>query len=173
MKCIQCNETTVNPKFCSQSCAAKYNNIGVARNGSPRPPCLNCGSKFQTKSAKKFCSNKCQGEWHKGQTELRILAEDASVSCDTLRKYLLSQNTQCISCGITTEYNGKPINLQMDHIDGDRSNNILSNVRLLCPNCHSQTETFAAKNISNPKGKEYRKLRYAKLYKEIGLPERT
>ena len=52
----------------------------------------------------------------------------------------------CSVCGIT-EWIGKPINMELDHIDGDRSNHKLGNLRMLCPNCHSQTETYRSKNI--------------------------
>lgn len=51
----------------------------------------------------------------------------------------------CSECGIT-EYNGKPLVMQLDHIDGDSSNHMFANLRLLCPNCHSQTDTFCGKN---------------------------
>jgi transposase len=47
----------------------------------------------------------------------------------------------CTTCGLGPEWNGKPLTLELDHIDGDRLNNELSNLRLLCPNCHAQTET--------------------------------
>jgi len=53
---------------------------------------------------------------------------------------------KCSSCDLPGEWNGKPLALQVDHIDGDRTNNDLSNLRLLCPNCHSQTDTFAGRN---------------------------
>ncbi|MBK6622929.1 MAG: HNH endonuclease [Saprospirales bacterium] len=42
---------------------------------------------------------------------------------------------------------GNPLSLELHHIDGIRSNHHLSNLMLLCPNCHSQTETFRAKNL--------------------------
>jgi hypothetical protein len=54
---------------------------------------------------------------------------------------------ECAVCSIN-EWNGKPINLELDHIDGNRRNHLLQNLRLLCPNCHSQTETYRAKNKS-------------------------
>ncbi len=54
---------------------------------------------------------------------------------------------KCAICGIK-EWNHKLINLELDHIDGIRFNHDLSNLRLLCPNCHSQTDTFRAKNRS-------------------------
>lgn len=52
---------------------------------------------------------------------------------------------KCECCGLT-EWMGQPINLEVPHIDGDRSNNDLSNLQLLCPNCHSYTPTFTRKN---------------------------
>ncbi len=41
---------------------------------------------------------------------------------------------------------GKPIPLQIDHIDGNSDNNTEDNFRLLCPNCHAQTPTYSGKN---------------------------
>jgi hypothetical protein len=52
----------------------------------------------------------------------------------------------CEVCNLTDTWNGKPLSLQLDHIDGDNTNNELSNLRIICPNCHSQTETFCGKN---------------------------
>lgn len=50
---------------------------------------------------------------------------------------------ECSICGIGPEWNGKSLTLQIDHIDGDRWNNLSDNVRILCPNCHTQTDTYA------------------------------
>lgn len=52
----------------------------------------------------------------------------------------------CEACGNTGDWNGKPLILQMDHKNGNRNDNRLDNLRWLCPNCHSQTETFGSKN---------------------------
>jgi hypothetical protein len=52
---------------------------------------------------------------------------------------------RCSECKISL-WNGKPINLELDHIDGVRTNHKFENLRLLCPNCHSQTDTYRSKN---------------------------
>ena len=56
------------------------------------------------------------------------------------------KENKCEICGIT-EWNNLPITLQAHHMDGDRTNNTLENLSLLCPNCHSQTDNFCSKNI--------------------------
>ena len=65
-----------------------------------------------------------------------------------LKKKLINEGLiedVCDECGITNLWCGKPITLELDHIDGDRFNNDFSNLRVLCPNCHSQTPTFRKK----------------------------
>ena len=52
---------------------------------------------------------------------------------------------KCAICGIK-EWNNKLLNMELDHIDGNRVNHELINLRLLCPNCHSQTDTYRSKN---------------------------
>lgn len=75
-----------------------------------------------------------------------------------LRKYLIEQNECCWECGIK-EWNGKEIVLELDHIDGDHTNSAENNLRMLCPNCHSQTDTYKSKNSG--RGRHYRRTRYA------------
>jgi hypothetical protein len=52
---------------------------------------------------------------------------------------------KCEVCGIT-EWQGKPITMQLDHIDGNSHNHLYDNLRLVCPNCHAQTDTWCGKN---------------------------
>ena len=51
---------------------------------------------------------------------------------------------KCEICGIS-EWQGKELSLQLDHINGINNDNRIENLRLLCPNCHSQTETFSGR----------------------------
>ena len=53
----------------------------------------------------------------------------------------------CEKCGIT-EWQGKPISLQLHHKDGNPNNNCLENLEILCPNCHTQTDNYGSKNAS-------------------------
>lgn len=53
---------------------------------------------------------------------------------------------KCAICGLENQWNGKELILQLDHINGKHNDNRKENLRFLCPNCHSQTETFSGKN---------------------------
>lgn len=58
---------------------------------------------------------------------------------------------QCVHCGLADSWNGKPITLQLEHINGISNDNRLENLCFLCPNCHSQTETYAGKKSRRDK----------------------
>ena len=65
-----------------------------------------------------------------------------------LKKRLLSEGLlleKCAICGIGNEWNKRKLTLQLDHINGISSDCRIKNLRLLCPNCHSQTHTFCGK----------------------------
>lgn len=79
------------------------------------------------------------------------------ISSSKFLKKLLKEGYKeynCEVCGIK-EWNGKPITLQLHHIDGDDTNNLLSNLQVICPNCHSQTDNFRGNANKTEKAKRY------------------
>jgi hypothetical protein len=85
-----------------------------------------------------------------------ILVENSDYILDTGRKRRLIKEgfieEKCYGkgCGVNS-WLGKPLSLQLDHINGNHTDNRIENLRLLCPNCHSQTETFCGKNTTKSK----------------------
>jgi len=80
---------------------------------------------------------------------------------------------KCETCG-NIEWNGFDIPLQLHHIDGDRHNNELSNLKILCPNCHAQTDTYCGKNVKQITQKYPRKIKnYCSCGNEKNLESKT
>ena len=71
-----------------------------------------------------------------------------------LKRRLIEEDlleNKCYECGSLPIWNSLPLSLQLDHINGVANDNRLENLRLLCPNCHSQTATFTGKNFKAPR----------------------
>lgn len=93
------------------------------------------------------------------RTKENVFCQNSTATQATLRKWFISGKYvpyQCARCGIT-EWQGEKIVLQLDHINGCNNDNRLENLRWLCPNCHSQTETFCGKQLKKKHKKEYGK----------------
>ena len=70
---------------------------------------------------------------------------------DSIIKRLVNggyKDYKCENCGVS-EWGGKPLRLQAHHINGDHYDNRLDNIQILCPNCHTQTDTYGRNNISS------------------------
>ena len=122
--------------------------------------CLSCDKENEFKGysyANKYCDNKCQKdheyrnyitEWKEGN----ITGTNKFGASKHIRRYVFEeQNNCCDSCGLDS-WMGKSLVLELDHIDGDHTNNSEENLRGLCPNCHSQTDTYKNRNLGNGRG---------------------
>lgn len=75
------------------------------------------------------------------------------IQTSKLKEKLLEKNlkvNKCEKCGLT-EWNGFPLVIQLHHIDGNKHNNSLSNLQMLCPNCHSQTDNYCGNKVNKQK----------------------
>ena len=145
-------------KFCSHACSASFNNEQRAKKIKV---CKNCGKELSGRQ-KVFCSIECQNDYEYKQYIEKW--KNGELMCDTceisrhIRRYLFERNDgKCQLCGWDKE---NPVThkvpLQIHHIDGDCTNNKEENLQLLCPNCHSLTETFGKLN----EGSSMRKKRH-------------
>jgi hypothetical protein len=93
------------------------------------------------------------------RTAEEILVEDTSADTkrtpsSRLKRAMreLGMEERCALCGIESVWLGEPLPLEVDHIDGDWRNNRIKNLRLLCPNCHSTTDSYRGRGKERAKG---------------------
>jgi len=93
--------------------------------------------------------------WSKGriigpkQEIEKYLNNELTISSHSLKIRLIKEGLklhQCESC-LLKDWQGYPIAIELDHIDGNNANNNLSNLRILCPNCHAMTSNYRGRNI--------------------------
>ena len=96
-------------------------------------------------------SRQASGKYAKYSLEEILVENSTYANISSLKKRLIDAKKieyKCAICGIS-EWLGKPLSLQLDHINGINNDHRLENLRLLCPNCHSQTDTYSGKNKNN------------------------
>lgn len=125
--------------------------------------CITCGKKakqlIHKRSSYLYCSNQCQQI-----KQMLKSVENKTASHKTLRRYLLFKyGEKCWNCGIT-EWNNKKIQFELEHIDGNSMNQELYNLSILCPNCHSQTDTYKSKNRGNGRSSRRKKQSAVEAY---------
>lgn len=93
--------------------------------------------------------------WNKGTHDLVSFTMNSYKKNGTSTRKVLTdlRGARCEKCGLS-EWLGQPINLEVHHINGDRTDNRLENLMLLCPNCHSYTPTFTRKGDKREKTDE-------------------
>jgi len=71
------------------------------------------------------------------------------VQSNNLKERLIREGLKKRICELCErkDWNGRPIPLELDHVNGRRDDNRLENLRIVCPNCHAQTSTYRGRNI--------------------------
>lgn len=119
--------------------------------------CISCNSShpIRRNTTSKYCSNSCQQEyeyrqrvdsWLSGK-EVGYMGKTKNIKNFVRRWLFETRGCKCEECGWDKLHpvDNRPL-VEIDHIDGDAGNCSPSNLKILCPNCHSQTPTFRARN---------------------------
>lgn len=155
-KTLEVQKTTNN--FCSSSCAAKYAHRNRTKVISHS--CF-CGKK-KPNHRTTFCSIRCANSYAKQQLTEQWLKglisgnNRAGRPRTFVKEYLISiRGERCESCGWEDRHpiTGK-VPIQLDHIDGNYKNTVVANLRLLCPNHHSLTNTYMGLNKGRGRSKK-------------------
>ena len=118
-------------------------------------------------SNKKYCSRICfEAQLHKNTVDAFLKGEyEHPLKQKKLLLEICDVENCCAICKQLPIHNNKTLALHLDHIDGNSDNNRVENLRLLCPNCHSQTETYGSKN----KVRETKRKKQNKIYRNKRL----
>lgn len=144
--------------YCSHSCRASVTNKQrtIKRNPDwhhPQKQCPECDATFYGPGI--FCDMNCKRKHQDADTNSRF-EQGLITERRTLRKLLTNKYGKCCSNCYISSWQGVELSLELDHIDGNASNNFPTNVRLLCPNCHSITSLWKGRNRG--KGRKSRNL---------------
>lgn len=128
--------------YCSKTCAGIVNNIGRIK--IPRRLCTFCGKT----GLNEYCSGKCRIA-HKWQLDKErwFAGENNLTEYFAQRALIELRGNSCEECGwMRIHPTTGNIPTEFHHVDGDRTNNRRSNVKILCPSCHSLTPNFGSLN---------------------------
>lgn len=125
--------------------------------------CKNCDKIISpsTWDKQQFCDKTCAGEYKSRKIYEAYLQNPesycrASYTPVAFKKFILKeQNNKCAICGLDNFWNNKTLIFILDHINGDASNNRRENLRMICPNCDSQLDTYKSKNKNSARKERY------------------
>lgn len=159
-KCVNCsselNYESRNNKFCNRSCSAQYNNSNHPKRIASTMLEINCLECGKTTTNPRYCSRKCNSNHLKRIANQKVI--NGVGSHLQVKRYLIETfGNICMSCD-DTHKRGKRLVMELEHKNGDAYDNRLDNCELLCPSCHSVTDTYKGKNKGN--GRAARRQRY-------------
>jgi hypothetical protein len=131
----------------SKNIAEVLTAIGIGANGNYYGSCRNKIKRMDLDTSHFTKTTTKKPREVKDLKSLLILSENYYCT-SRLKKRLLNEKLLeniCVICKNTGEWQNKRLVLHLDHVNGNNKDNRLENLRLLCPNCHSQTETYCAK----------------------------
>lgn len=154
--CIECLAKLTFEKrkrsFCSHRCVSIHSNrLRRESKIEENKFCEQCGSILK-KNQNKFCSRKCHGfnKRHPIKDCIPIVAGRK------VKKLLIAEHGEvCMDPECAWDFSKRKVRVELHHLDGNHSNNELSNLMLLCPGCHSLTRTYGSKNIG--RGRHHRR----------------
>ena len=123
--------------------------------------CVNCKEQYlSTYKGSKYCSKECEIKYKTDKKYDYYLNNQDEytklIDIKFLKRHILrEQENSCLICKIKNTWNDKPIVFVLDHINGDASNNTRENLRLICPNCDSQLDTYKSKNKNSARKERY------------------
>jgi endogenous inhibitor of DNA gyrase (YacG/DUF329 family) len=167
--CVECKKEFecrryVKNRFCSKQCAIVFN---ARKKRRAVRNCPTCGNIIKGYRYKKHCSKKCMDvakhneyvqQWLNGKILGYYPDTNHSVK-PFVRRFLFEKfDSKCQRCGWSekNQFTDK-VPLTVHHKDGNSTNTVLENLELLCPNCHSLTETYGAGNKGNSR-RHYKKV---------------
>ncbi len=183
--CLFCQKSIVGKwqkLFCGASCSAKHSNpLKPSRSKKTKSVivaydtkityklkdvanCVWCNGVLSRRSQKLYCKPQCKTE-HAFRLRLdHWLETGESTENRNLRKFITYIDGYTCSCCGLSDWNNKPITLEVEHINGNSEDDSRENVCLICPNCHSQTDTYKGKNRGNGRHARAQRYRDGKSY---------
>lgn len=154
MKCKKCNNDFTPQKGLKSYCSLSCRNSRTWSEEDKKKKSISAKNSLKVKQANKEKAKNI--DWDSISNKLSNLYKDKimnekfeNLSFERLRKRVIyEQDEKCNNCGVS-EWFGKKLSLELDHIDGDNSNNNRKNLEALCPNCHSITDTWRGRNKKN------------------------
>jgi len=144
MKCKKCGKehdgSFGSGKFCSRACAnsrirTEETKKKISKGVLKSEWWLNCD----------YSHNSSLEKIEKTKQTWKAKRDFSKAHIWSIKKWIKEERgNKCEECGIT-EWLGNPITMEVEHIDGNKNNNNLDNLKVLCPNCHSQTPTWRRK----------------------------